>query len=397
MNFDLSEPYFNEFDMERICIDKVFFVVYDEQYAQETHTFDKDLRDRFIHNVKRSRVQKGHFEQVIRKENEYSSWELRLSGSRTMYFHVNVIHYLQHIHNIRPQNVVYDDNFMPVDTALSAIDYVAALRKFIDDAKQLYIDVVGEYWSTDLKNVKHKISQIEIPFEVYPASVDDIAQNLYAKGVTFRKYNTQSATIYLTTDIVHDNELKVDRKYDKVSKIDDHDMQPDIMYMNKVNSGRTSSKIQVKIYQKTFGLCRIEFTIYSTDAKSVFDFPRKSNEHITWILLQFVHYNLEKHNINVDRYDRSLDDVVQFLAKALKEKEDLIHSLKDVDVFEACEANRTVRQRLVRKGVLLKQHDDDGTQQRGVYLVNPLIRDFLNMYRASGKEHFVQAGIYPTL
>jgi hypothetical protein len=33
----IDEAYFHTFDMERICIDKVFFLVYDEQYVQEDH------------------------------------------------------------------------------------------------------------------------------------------------------------------------------------------------------------------------------------------------------------------------------------------------------------------------------------------------------------------------
>jgi len=84
----MHEPYFNTFDMERICIDKVFFLVYDEQYAKEDHIFDRELRDKYIQFVKRSRIQKGRFEQVLRKEKLYSSWELQLRGPRVMYFHV---------------------------------------------------------------------------------------------------------------------------------------------------------------------------------------------------------------------------------------------------------------------------------------------------------------------
>jgi hypothetical protein len=61
----------------------------------------------------------------------------------------------------------------------------------------MYHDVVQQYWGEDLQAVKVKIAQIELPFEIYPASVDDISRALYSKGVGFRKYNTQSGTIYL--------------------------------------------------------------------------------------------------------------------------------------------------------------------------------------------------------
>jgi hypothetical protein len=395
----MDEAYFHTFDMERICIDKVFFLIYDEKYVQEDHTFDRELRDRFIQHVKRSRIQKGQFEQVLRKENLYSSWELQLRGPRIMRFHVNVIHFLQQQHNIRPDNVIYDDNFMPVNVSLTLTHYIAALRQFVDDAKIFYRDMVKKYWNEDLENIRYKFSEIEIPYEIYPGSVEDIANNLYAKGLAFSKYNTQSGTIYLQ-DVKTDNMIKVSRKYDNISKVDDIDLEParkrDILYVNRVNSGRNENKIQIKIYQKTFGLCRIEFTLFSLDAKGIFNFDY-SDTRITDTLTMFIHHGLKENGIHPERYDRSLDDVIRFAAKAFKEPEDLIYSLKDCDVFESCQANRSVRQRLVKKGVLLKKFDSDGMQQRGVYIVNPIIRDFLNMYKAKGNEHFVKGGLYADL
>ncbi|AKB49074.1 hypothetical protein MSKOL_3297 [Methanosarcina sp. Kolksee] len=166
----------------------MFFVVYDEEYALEDHFFDKELRDRFIQHVKRSRIKKGRFEQVLRKESEYSAWELQLRGSRTMYFHVNVIHYLQSLHDIRPTNVIYDDNFLPIDSKLTVLGLVQALRDFTEQAREFYKDLVMQYWGIELEHVRVKLSQSELLFEVYPASVDDIARKLYAKGISFRKY-----------------------------------------------------------------------------------------------------------------------------------------------------------------------------------------------------------------
>jgi len=86
-----------------------------------------------------------------------------------------------------------------------------------------------------------------------------------------------------------------------------------------------------------------------------------------------------------------------FVSKAVKEPEDVIYSLRNCDVFETCRANEAVRKRLVKKGILLKKVDSDGSQQKGVYIVNPMIRDFLNMYKPKGNEHFVKGGLYPDL
>ncbi|AKB82423.1 hypothetical protein MSBR3_1845 [Methanosarcina barkeri 3] len=103
------------------------------------------------------------------------------------------------------------------------------------------------------------------------------------------------------------------------------------------------------------------------------------------------------YDINVDRYDRSLDDVVCFLAKALKEPEDLVYQLKGLIVFETCKASSNVQKCLTRKGILVKLVDSDGIQKRGQYIVNPIIREFLNMYRAKSNEHFVKKSLYPGL
>jgi hypothetical protein len=154
--------------------------------------------------------------------------------------------------------------------------------------------------------------------------------------------------------------------------------------------------LQVKIYQKTFGLARIEFTIYSRDADMLFNLLRTDRE-ISLDLVGFVHYNLKLQGFAFERFDRSLDDVVRFLAKALKESEDVIYQLKDTEVFEAGYANRSIRQRLTKKGILVKSLDSDGVQKRGFYIVNPLIREFLNMYKPCGKEHFIKNSFYPGL
>jgi hypothetical protein len=66
--------------------------------------------------------------------------------------------------------------------------------------------------------------------------------------------------------------------YDKADKLNDSDLSPDIQYVNKINTGRISNRLQTKIYQKTFGLCRIEFTIYSGDADTLFDLYRTDRE-----------------------------------------------------------------------------------------------------------------------
>jgi hypothetical protein len=41
--------------------------------------------------------------------------------------------------------------------------------------------------------------------------------------------------------------------------------------------------------------------------------------------------------------------------------------------------------------------DSDGKQKRGLYNVNPVIREFLNLYSPKGDEHFVKNPLFPEL
>lgn len=41
--------------------------------------------------------------------------------------------------------------------------------------------------------------------------------------------------------------------------------------------------------------------------------------------------------------------------------------------------------------------DSDGKQKRGIYIVNPVIREFLNLYSPKGNEHFIKNQLYPGL
>ncbi len=110
-------------------------------------------------------------------------------------------------------------------------------------------------------------------------------------------------------------------------------------------------------------MCRIEFIIYSEDADTLFDLFRTDRE-ILLDLVDFDHYALKQQYILVESFDRSLDDVVHFRSVALKEQEDLIYSLKDLDIFEAHQSNRAVRQRFTKKGILQKTFDSDGVQKK---------------------------------
>jgi hypothetical protein len=68
-----------------------------------------------------------------------------------------------------------------------------------------------------------------------------------------------------------------------------------------------------------------------------------------------------------------------------------------MDIFETNSANRVLRQRLVRKGILMPKTDSDGIRKRGLYLVNPIIKNFLQQYQPKGNEHFIGSGLCPDL
>jgi hypothetical protein len=104
----------------------------------------------------------------------------------------------------------------------------------------------------------------------------------------------------------------------------------------------------------------------------------RTDREISQDLVGFMHYVLKQQDILVKRFYRSLDEVVCFLAVALKEQGYLICSLRDLGISEAYESNRAIWQRLMRKGILQKTFDSDGVQKKGLYIVSPGITEFEN-------------------
>src|SRR5450759_1869768 len=98
---DPIDKFFQTFDLERVCLDKYFFVVYDSVYCREDHPFDDRLAQSFWQNRFSSRAKaKGRFVDVIRFENDYCFFQMYLNKGRHMFVYVNIIKYLQAIKGI---------------------------------------------------------------------------------------------------------------------------------------------------------------------------------------------------------------------------------------------------------------------------------------------------------
>ncbi len=151
----LDEAFYHEFDVERICFDKVFFVVYDEKYCTLNHPFDNQLARKYDSHIFRSRIKGKKYEDVLRIENDYSFWQLQLKGGRTLFVYLNIINYLQAKKHIKIDSnmILKDSNFMPLDSSLTLKDYIDGLYKAIESSKVLYRDLVKKYWNVDLEHV----------------------------------------------------------------------------------------------------------------------------------------------------------------------------------------------------------------------------------------------------
>jgi hypothetical protein len=128
----LNEAYFKTFDLERVCIDKVFLHIYDGCYSTLDQPFDEDLATKHFQAMKRSRVKGGRYEDVLHHQPKpYTFLEIRLKGARSMFVYVNIIEYLQDMRGIKPASdlILHESNFMPLDCTLTAQDLLKLFTK----------------------------------------------------------------------------------------------------------------------------------------------------------------------------------------------------------------------------------------------------------------------------
>jgi hypothetical protein len=65
----------------------------------------------------------------------------------------------------------------------------------------------------------------------------------------------------------------------------------DAIYVNGINGGYKENKIQLKFYQKTFGLVRIEFTIFKEEVNAIFSFHSNESHEDAERLVRFGYIN----------------------------------------------------------------------------------------------------------
>lgn len=384
-----DEAYFRTFDLERVCIDKVFLHVYDGWYSTMNHPFDDDLASRHHQAMKRTRVKGGRYEDVLHYcPKPYTFFDLRFAGARSMFVYVNIIEYLQDMKDIKPASnlVIHESNFMPLDCTLTARDYIEALYNIVEHYKSEYKRFVKEFWGEDLEDIKVAVNQMEIPFEVSPCSVDEIASRLDSDGIAFKKYNSQLATLYLTenksrTEVELPNGLSTSIPEDF-----------DSIYVNGINGGYKENKIQLKLYQKTFGLVRVEFTIFKEEINAIFSFHNSEIHDDAERLARWVHKQFrdrDKVAACVKRYDISLENIVKTVSFMTDLSEDIIYLLKDKEVFESSRKTDNLRRKLMKKHLLEPVTDDLGRSKRKIYRVNSQFKAMLNSFKPNGSESFL--------
>lgn len=391
---DEKDFYFKTFDLERICLDKYFFVVYDRNYSMGEHPFDEKIaQENWQHRSYSRAKSKGRFVEVIRNENDYSFYEQHLKGSRHMFCYVNIIKYLQAKKNISIDHnlVINKDNFMPLEDKTLFSEYIEAKRDIEHQFIELYREIVKDYWKVDLEDICVKPSQLEIAYEVYPASVKDISNNFDAKEITYSKYNTQSGTIYLTdsmgkTDVRLPDGLsmKLEGESDLTSEPGDSNFKPgSAHYVSRLSAGYSSDKIQIKFYQKSHALVRIEFSIVNKTIEKL----NSAEEYIS-----FLHKNMDnnlKFSEFVKRFDVSLESIIKNVACACGITEELCYSLKDIGIWESSRETKYVMRKLRKRELIIQVTDDIGTVKKGVYKVAPWFQDIFVRFKPKGKELFL--------
>lgn len=374
---------FKVFDLERVCLDKYFFVVYDKRYSMFDHEFDKRAAREYIQYVKKSRVKgKGRFVDVIRNEMDFSFYELHLSGSRHLFCYVNLIKFVQHKFNEFPvmSSVIFKDNFLPNDSKVLLTDFISAKDEVERMFKDCYYKLAFDLWGVCLEEIMIKPVQLEVAYEVFPCSVNDVSNMFDMNDVSFKRYNSQSGTIYLNENLgSHDVRLPEGQ----IIKINDDMELRDSGYVSNISGGYSSDKCQIKIYQKTFGLVRIEFSIVNNTIK-------KLNYYDDFIsfLSGVIKDNLSLREY-VKRFDISLDEVIKNVSYAVGITEEICYILKDVGTWESNRCNRSLRRKLLKKHLLVPIADDIGTKKKGKYKVAPWFKEIFTKFKQTGKELFL--------
>jgi len=307
-----------------------------------------------------------------------------------MFCYVNIIKYLQAVKGITVDQslVLSKDNFMPVDDKTKFEEYLQAKSEVEQNFISEYRKFVKENWKTDLDEIAVKPVQLEIAYEIFPASVNDIANNFDTKEVTFKRYNTQSGTIYLNEHLGSTDIRLPDGLTMKITE--DHEVfsdPPSAQYTSRLSAGYSTDKIQIKFYQKSFGLVRIEFSLVNDTIKKL-----NSPEEYLRFLYKTMNDNLHWREF-IKRFDVALEDIIKAVSVACNISEELCYSIKDIGVWESSRETISVMRKLKKRGLLLPITDDIGTRKKGLYKVAPWFQEIFTKFKPKGKELFLPSVI----
>lgn len=366
-SFDTQFKFFEGFSLQRACIDRVVATVYDERYAIENHRFDEETAFLYPQYLKRARIGKRS-EDVIENANSFSSWTQRLRGPRTMVLRYNLIRAFKHHHSVevKKSDILYEDNFYPVDFSPSLEDQLTLLYTAIEEAKQLYYDQVLKFWGYECEHIQATINTIEIPFEIYPASTSDIFDQLSIAGINLYRYTSESNTMYF-----QEKDQTLD---DKVNESYYQALAEPSMVSNGFHTG-LNRNVQLKIYQKILNLVRIEHTVYGDDIAVLFHMDKETVSEDAEHILMFLNSQFHKRGLYFRRDDISLRRAVAGLSRAINVPMDTLYHLVNVETWTSTRDNLPMTKRLKKRGLIEKE---SGTK-RGYYR---LTHEFKKMFEA---------------
>ena len=358
-NADQEVDFFDDFDMQRVCIDRCQFIIYDKKYAMKGHSFDKELADFDLSlHMKRSKIGRRYVDVAcFFNPSNVIGYEVRFDQSRAMLVRVNIIRLYNEENNIVVKDVLNEDNFFPLDIIVPLKEQVDLLYSVIEKAKVFYYDFVKKYWSYECEDIKVKLNVVEFPYEVYPGNVQQFKEELNGHKIT--TYDTQSQTIYF------DN--KKDVETNLIENVSNN-------VQVAVNRLRTESgKIQFKIYQKAFGLVRMEHTVYADDLKFLFSLKKHLSIVDSEQIILFLKGEFKKRGILPRRFTSDYDDALVYMSRVYGLSPITIDGLLKMSVWESRKTNRGMTQKLLRKGLIVKV-------SRGIYNINPHFKQYFESY-----------------
>jgi len=298
----------------------------------------------------------------------YLRIEMRLRQTRSMRVIFNFNRYFFQKFNMKHDirmPVIHDDNFLPADTTITIDDYLEIFKNTLPaELEDLYRKKFALLWPADYARILYmdekliiKCVTLEVAREMKPLNVDDIHNDIVAKGTAMKKFQTP---------------FKSYNSQSKTMLFGDAPEDPDVLFFE--NDAILSANTEVwnwknpyehirqgKLYQKSFDLGRFEITLFDQQIDIMEQNPV---EDLKFILDEYA----DSCGLVWKPTTKTYDEMKIFVAERFGIEVYVLDTfLNNNFIWNATTANTNTTKRLKRLGLITKF-------KRGQYIANPLLK-----------------------